>query len=166
MVAKSNLQATIPVNIGITAKALDAVTEVLEQQLADEHVLYIKLRNYHWNVRGMYFQPLHTLFQEQYTQLEGQIDEIAERIRSLGAFASGSMRAFMERSKLSETNHLNGNATAMLQAILTDHEMIIRQLRQGITTVEQAGDAGTTDFLTALLEMHEKMAWMIRAHIA
>lgn len=166
MVAKSNPIVSTTVNIGLETEALSKITDILEQQLADEHVLYIKLRNYHWNVRGMYFQPLHALFQEQYTQLEEQIDDIAERIRSLGAYASGSMRAFIDRSKLSETNHMNGDAAAMLNALLSDHESIIRQLREGVEVVTNVGDAGTADFLTALMEIHEKMAWMIRAHIA
>ncbi|MEM9990202.1 MAG: DNA starvation/stationary phase protection protein [Bacteroidota bacterium] len=166
MVAKSNSSSAVGINIGIDTSNRNKIVEVLEQQLADEHVLYIKLRNFHWNVRGMYFQPLHALFQEHYTLLEEQIDEIAERTRMLGAYASGSMQAFIARSSLSENGHLNGNAEAMLQILLDDQELIIRQLREGVATVEQAGDAGTTDFLTALLEMHEKMAWMLRAHVA
>lgn len=153
------------VNIGISNDNLEVVTTALATLLADEHVLYIKLRNYHWNVTGIHFQPLHTLFEEQYTLLANSIDEIAERIRSLGYFTPGSLENFKSIARLEESGHLNGKAEAMLKNLLKDHEAIIRILRKDIETAENAQDAGTADFLTALMEEHEKMAWMIRAHL-
>ena len=154
------------INIGIENKDRESVGQMLAQLLADEHVLYIKLRNYHWNVEGMYFQPLHALFEEQYTFLAEQIDDIAERMRSLGHYAPGSMAAFRELSRLQESDHLNGDATKMLQNILADHEMLIQVLRHDVDdSMEKFNDAGTSDFLTALMEEHEKMAWMVRSHL-
>lgn len=155
-----------PVNIGIGTQNRTEVAKMLNQLLADEHVLYIKLRNYHWNVEGMYFQQLHGLFEEQYNTLSVQIDDIAERIRSLGHYAPGSMQSFAEMSRLQESEHLNGDYKLMLQNILADHEMIIQVLRHDLeAAMEEFNDAGTSDFLTALMEAHEKMAWMIRAHV-
>lgn len=154
------------VSIGIDQKARERVAELLGSLLADEHVLYIKTRNYHWNVQGIHFQPLHAFFEEQYTLLEAQIDEIAERTRSLGFFAPGSMQAFLDRSRLQETDELGGDAQKMLQYLLLDHEAVIQVLRNNIVETDEIGDAGTSDFLTGLLEAHEKMAWMIRAHLA
>lgn len=154
------------VNIGIDRSNREKVVELLAQLLADEHVLYIKLRNYHWNVEGMSFGPLHELFEEQYNELAESIDDIAERIRSLGFYAPGNMDDFKELARLSETGHLNGKATQMLKNILADHEMIIQVLRENVDdTMEKYKDAGTSDFLTALMEDHEKMAWMIRSHL-
>ncbi len=158
--------ATDPVNIGIGSQNRVEVVKMLNQLLADEHVLYIKLRNYHWNVEGMYFQQLHALFEEQYTALSVQIDDIAERIRSLGHYAPGSMQSFEQMSRLQESGHLNGDYRLMLQNILADHEMIIQVLRHDLeAAMEEYNDAGTSDFLTALMEIHEKMAWMIRSHL-
>jgi starvation-inducible DNA-binding protein len=154
------------INIGISAENLETVTTALATLLADEHVLYIKLRNYHWNVTGIHFQPLHALFEEQYTLLANSIDEIAERIRSLGFFTPGSLGSFQSMARLEESGHLNGNAEAMLNNLLKDHEAIIRILRKDVEVAENANDAGTADFLTALMEEHEKMAWMLRAHLA
>lgn len=154
------------VSIGIQKSNRAEVSKLLANLLADEHVLYIKLRNYHWNVEGMYFQSLHALFEEQYTELAEQIDDIAERIRSLGHYAPGSMAAFRELARLQESDNLGGDAEGMLKNILADHEMIIQVLRLDLDDcMEKYNDAGTSDFLTALMEMHEKMAWMVRSHL-
>ena len=72
----------VDVNIGLHREKLAVVADILKQLLADEHVLYVKLRNYHWNVTGMNFQQLHAFFSEQYTAVSTYIDDIAERIRS------------------------------------------------------------------------------------
>lgn len=155
------------VDIGIAAENRKKVAEILNQLLADEHILYVKLRNYHWNVQGMFFAPLHELFQEQYEKLEERIDDIAERVRSLGHYSLGAMEAFKNHARLQESGHLDGDAVKMLQNILVDHEMIIKVLRHDVDeTMDTYKDAGTSDFLTALMEDHEKMAWMIRAHLA
>lgn len=154
------------IEIGIKADHRTAVVKMLEQLLADETVLYIKLRNYHWNVEGIHFQQLHALFQEQYTVLEEQIDDVAERIRSLGHYSPGSMGAFRELSRLKESDNLGGDGVLMLQNILADHEMIIQVLRHDLdAAMEEYNDAGTSDFLTGLMEIHEKMAWMVRSHL-
>ena len=155
------------INIGLDQGKREKIVEILAQLLADEHVFYMKLRNYHWNVEGMQFQPLHALFESQYNDIAPTIDDIAERIRSLGFYSPGSMQQMAQLARLSETGHLNGNAEKMLQNILVDQELLIQVLRRNITEIEQKyNDAGTMDFLTGIMEMHEKMAWMIRAHIS
>lgn len=154
------------IDIGIDAENRKAVSAALCQLLADEHILYIKTRNYHWNVTGMFFKPLHELFEEQYTAMATFIDDIAERIRSLGFFAPGSMEEFRGMARLVETNHLKGDAKQMLQNLIRDHETIIQILRHDQeAAAEKYGDDGTNDFLIALMEEHEKMVWMLRAHL-
>lgn len=152
--------------IGLSGETREKVAQMLSQMLADQHVLYIKLRNYHWNVTGMAFKPLHELFEEQYTQLAEFIDDTAERIRSIGFFTAGSMEAFRSQSRLVETDHLDGNAQKMIENLLRDQEAMIQILRHNVSELENLGDAGNADFLTALLEEHEKMAWMLRAHLS
>lgn len=152
-------------NIGLQAEKRTAIVKRLSRLLADEQILYTKLRNYHWNVQGMFFQPLHVFFEEQYTELFTITDDIAERIRSLGHFSIGSMIAFLDNTRLMESNHLNGNAEEMLRNILHDHELVIRSLRDDINVTQELGDEGTTDFLIGLMEIHEKMAWMVRSHL-
>lgn len=155
------------VNIGIEMADRNSVANMLGLLLADEHVLYIKLRNYHWNVTGAHFKPLHELFEEQYTALAEHIDDIAERIRILGFLTPGSMDEFKRMSRLEETSHLNGDAQKMLENLLLDHEAIIQILRHDLEVADKEhNDMVTSDFLTGLMEAHEKMAWMIRAHLA
>ncbi|MCB0620535.1 MAG: DNA starvation/stationary phase protection protein [Saprospiraceae bacterium] len=165
MQTKTVPSSAADIQIGIEESGRFTIVKNLSRLLADEHVLYVKLRNYHWNVTGPYFQPLHAFFQEQYTEVALQIDEIAERIRSLGHFAPGAMSGYLEQARLQETGHLDGNAQAMLKQLLADHELIVRSLRVDLETAMELGDAGTSDFLTGLMEIHEKMAWMVRAHL-
>jgi len=154
------------INIGMPKKDRDSVAEILSTLLADQHTMYIKLRNYHWNVEGMHFQALHDMFQEQYEQLEKFIDDTAERIRALGHYSPGSMEEFRKMARLQETSNLGGDAKKMLENLLADHEMIIQTLRVDVDeTADKFHDMGNSDFLTALMEEHEKMAWMLRSHL-
>jgi starvation-inducible DNA-binding protein len=154
-------------NIGLKDDERAGVVELLNNNLADLHVLYVKLRNYHWNVTGPQFRSLHELFEEQYTAVGDAIDEVAERVRSLGGFATGSMAEFTKTARLSEEKPGNvPPARTMIANLVADHEAIIRQLREDIDTADdKLGDTGTADFLTGLMEAHEKMAWMLRAHL-
>lgn len=152
-------------NLGLSTKSRETVLALLGRLLADEHVLYLKTRNFHWNVTGPYFGPLHALFESQYTALAETIDEIAERIRSLGGVAPGSMKEFLKLARLDEQPGGKLDSEKMLAALLTDHEAVIRTLRTDIAVADKAGDSGTNDFLVGLLEAHEKTAWMLRSHL-
>ena len=141
--------------------------DVLTQTLSDESVLLTKLRNYHWNVAGPHFQQLHELFKEQYGTLEIRVDQVAERIRALGAHAAGTMAEYLQRTALREHPGSFPAAHQMLHDVLGDHEVIIRSITEAITPpAQQALDIGTTDLLTSLLQDHEKMAWMLRASLS
>lgn len=153
-------------NLGLSSKARETVLGLLFKLLADEHVLYVKTRNFHWNVTGLDFGSLHLFFEKQYGELAETIDEIAERIRSLGGTAPGSMKEFLKLARLEEQPGDHLAAEKMLAALLTDHETIIRELRTDIDLIDKAGDAGTNDFLTGIMEEHEKKAWMLRAHLS
>lgn len=153
-------------NIGISDKNVASSAMMLNILLADEMVLYTKTRNYHWNVVGMEFIQLHKLFEEQYDQLAESIDEIAERIRQLGHYAVGSMKGFLSITNLLESENDVENASDMIRNLVNDHETIIRYLRENINkTADDYKDIGTSDFITGLMEQHEKMAWMLRAHL-
>lgn len=153
-------------NTGLAEQQRGGVNQILATLLADEHVLYIKTRNFHWNVVGPQFNDLHKFFEAQYDQLSESIDEIAERIRSLGGRAPGTMTEFLKQARLKETPGESPNARGMLSQLLADHESIIRNLRLDLASCgDKYGDAGTNDFLTGLMEAHEKMAWMLRSFL-
>jgi starvation-inducible DNA-binding protein len=154
------------VNLGLGTDSTSAIVEILKKGLADQHVLYVKTRNFHWNVTGPDFAQLHKLFDDQYNQLAEAIDATAERIRMLGSMAPGAMSAFLGQARLTEHEGKPPKASEMVAELVADHESIIRQLRQDIDTVDDdLGDVGTADFLTGQLQDHEKMAWFLRAHL-
>src|SRR5260370_32114568 len=153
-------------NLGIPEGHRSAVVQLLNALLADEHLLYTKTRNYHWNVIGPQFHDLHIFFEKQYEQLDQVIDEVAERVRTLGGAALGTLAEFQQHGRLSEQPGLQPAAKDMVTNLLADHEMIVRQLRQNVAACDtKLFDAGTSDFLTGLMERHEKMAWMLRAFL-
>jgi starvation-inducible DNA-binding protein len=136
----------------------------LNNLLADEYVLYTKTRNYHWNVVGPQFNDLHKFFQEQYEALDEMVDEVAERARSVGGKAYGTLAEFSQHSRLKEQPGKQPAAATMVANLQADHEAMVRTLRADLETVmEKHNDAGTNDFLTGLMEKHEKMAWMLRS---
>lgn len=154
-------------NIGLTAKNLSAVTGILSNVLADAQVLYNKTRKFHWNVSGNSFLELHLLFEEQYKQLEEAIDEIAERINKLGSPTPGTMQEFLQLTSLKENPGKYPSQKDMLKELLNDHESVIKALRQYIDDSDKKyNDAGTTDFLTGLMEKHETMAWKLRRYLS
>lgn len=154
------------IEIGISASNREAVAKILNRLLSDEVLLYVKTRNYHWNVTGPDFNALHKFFEAQYEELDEIMDEVAERVRALGVRSFGSLAEFVKHATLSEEPGRALSAKAMIGSLLADHEAIVQALRKDLAvTGEKYGDMGTSDFLTGLMEQHEKMAWMLRAHL-
>jgi starvation-inducible DNA-binding protein len=152
-------------NIGLSDEQRDNVVKILNTLLSDEYVLYTKTRNYHWNVLGPQFNDLHKFFEEQYTELNVVVDDVAERARTLGAWAFGTLKEFSQHARLSEHPGQYPNAREMIANLLADHETLVRQLRSDSEAVEKYHDMGTNDFLIGLMQKHEKMAWMLRAFL-
>ncbi|MGJ8678552.1 MAG: Dps family protein [Akkermansiaceae bacterium] len=151
--------------IGLDAKDTKKISTILSQILADQHVLYIKTRNYHWNLIGGRFHSLHVHFEEQYTKLAEAIDETAERIRMIGGVAPGSMKEFLGLASLKEDEGSLIEGDAAIQSLLDDNESAIKCLRKSITEIEELNDVGTADFLTGTLQHHEMTAWMLRSYL-
>lgn len=152
-------------NIGISEKNTQAVSEILNKLLADETVLYTKTRNYHWNIEGPSFREFHKFYENQYKELEEIIDLVAERIRYLGHFAEGRLKDFLKITHLAEEEYTSDQKT-QLQNLLRDHESVIISIREKIDTINgEYKDAGTADFVTGVMEQHEKMAWFIRSYL-
>lgn len=151
-------------DIGISENDRAGVIQVLGQLLADEYILYTKTRNYHWNVIGAHFSDYHKLFEGQYEGLSDDIDEIAERIRSLGGMTPATLSEFLKNTRLQEHPGKYHDAKTMVSNLLSDHERIIKTLRIDVEScATKYHDAGTQDFLTGLMEDHEKTAWMLRS---
>jgi starvation-inducible DNA-binding protein len=151
-------------NIGLTAKNTNTIATLLNILLADEHILYTKTRNYHWNYEGDNFMEMHKFYEGQYEELAEMIDEIAERIRMIGHHAEGRLKDFLKLTNLEEENYTT-DQNEQVKNLVDDHEDVIRIVRKDIATAEKLKDAGTMDFLTKIMEQHEKMAWMLRSYL-
>jgi starvation-inducible DNA-binding protein len=156
----------VAIDIGLSDRQRRGVVEILSRLLADEFVLYTKTRNYHWNVTGPQFNDLHRFFESQYEALDEVIDEVAERARALGGQAVATLREYLQLARIKEHAGRYPAAREMLGNLLADHEAVIQRLRRDLGVVaERFGDVGTNDFLTGLMERHEKMAWMLRSFL-
>lgn len=153
-------------NIGISENNRQAVADQLAKLLADEFVLYTKTRNAHWNVEGPDFHSMHIFFESQYQQLEDFVDSVAERMRKIGHYAPATLQQFLQLTHLTEAASNNNNSQGFIKELVADHESIIVFIRENINPfADEYKDLGTSDYLTGLLEKHEEMAWMLRAHI-
>ena len=154
-------------NIGISEENKSAVSAQLAKLLADEFVLYTKTRNAHWNVEGPDFHAMHIFFESQYEQLDDIMDSVAERIRKIGHYAPATLNQFLQLTHLTEATANNNTSLGFIKELLEDHESIIEFIRGNINPfANDYKDAGTSDFITGLMETHEGMAWMLRAHFA
>ena len=153
-------------SIGITPANLQAVASELSKLLADEFLLYTKTRNAHWNVEGPDFHSMHIFFEQQYEQLDEIMDSVAERIRQLGHYAPATLQGFLSLTHLTEKLGEQNDSLGFIKELVMDHENIIIFIREKINLfANEYGDAGTSDYITGLMEDHEKMAWMLRAHL-
>jgi starvation-inducible DNA-binding protein len=146
-------------NIALSDAQRDAAVGILNTVLSDEYVLYTKTRNYHWNVFGPQFNDLHKFFEAQYEELDEIVDEVAERARSLGGWACGTLKELLENTKIKEQPREYPDGRRMLSTLLADHESLIRKLRADLAI------AGVDNFLMEVMERHEKMAWVLRAYL-
>jgi len=152
--------------IGISDDNRLAVATELCKLLSDEFVLYTKTRNAHWNVEGPDFHSMHLFFEAQYEALDDMMDGVAERIRQLGHYSPGTLKDFLALTHLSEKTDNKNNSAGFIKELLADHESIIVFIRENVNPfASKYEDAGTSDYITGLMEQHEKMAWMLRAHL-
>ena len=152
------------INIGIDDSNRKKAAEQLGIVLASTYTLYLKTHNFHWNVVGPNFYPLHELFEEQYNELATAVDDIAERIRALGCFAPGSYSQFAKLSKIQETEGVSkGEETVRILA--EDNETMSRIAREAIAALEGTEDEVTSGLLGERMSVHEKTAWMLRSHL-
>lgn len=152
-------------HIGIPQENIKKIVKLLENIFADENVLYTKLKNFHWNVVEHNFRDYHKFLDELAATSLVKIDEIAERVRTLGSFIPASMDFFLKNAQLKESHALKKSGNDMMKELLDDYETQIRDIRKAIEKIEALDDAGTTDFLTQIMEEKEKQAWMIRSTI-
>ena len=152
-------------DLGIPDNQRLAIASGLSRLLADTYTLYLKTHNYHWNVTGPQFNTLHLMFEGQYTELALAVDLIAERIRALGEPAPGSYSAYSALATVKEANGVP-SADAMIRELAADQATVVRTARAVFPAADEAHDEPTADLLTQRMQVHEKIAWMLRSMAA
>ena len=148
----------------MNAQKSQQVAESLNQLLANFQVYYQNLRGFHWNVKGNRFFVLHAKFEELYNDAVEKVDELAERILTLGHTPLHSYAAYARVASLKAVENVS-DGDACLQAVLNDLAVLIRQEREIIALASEAGDDGTQDLLTPYISQQEKLVWMLCAYL-
>jgi len=141
------------------------VAEALTRVLGDTYSLYLKTHGYHWNVEGPNFKSLHELFEENYRAMWESMDEIAERIRSLGVYAPMGAAALSEGSSIDSADNNVPGANTMVQNLVAGHEAWLETAKSALDVASDEGDVASEDLLTPLIAAHEKIAWMLRSSL-
>lgn len=152
----------IDIDIGINEKDRVEIAEGLKHLLADSYTLYLQTHNFHWNVIGPQFRELHLMFEEHYTELAVAVDDIAERIRTIGVAAPGTYKEFAKLSSIQEVDGVP-TGTEMVDLLKQGHEQVVRTCRKVLKTAQAADDESTAALVSDRMRLHEKTAWMLRA---
>lgn len=150
------------IDIGISKSNRENIAEGLKRLLADSYTLYLQTHNFHWNVTGPQFRELHLMFEEHYTELATAVDEIAERIRTLGVAAPGTYKAFAQLSSIEEVDGVP-DAKEMVSLLTKGHEQVVKTCREALGPAQEADDESSAALISDRMRIHEKTAWMLRA---
>ena len=153
------------IDIGIIQSDREDIAHGLKCLLADSYTLYLQTHNFHWNVTGKQFRELHLMFEEHYTELAVAVDDIAERIRTLGVAAPGTYKAFAELSAIEEIDGVP-DALEMVKILTVGHEQVVKTCRQALKKAQEADDDSSAALISDRMRVHEKTAWMLRATVS
>lgn len=152
--------------IGMPESDRAAAARIFNITLCDLYVIYVKLRNFHWNVEDHHFRDLHILFEDQFNQVIQEIDDTAELVRQYGIVAFGSMKEFTSNCRLFEQTGATLDAQVMIKQLLDDHESLIRYMKADADVLlDKYKDAAGQNFMVDMITKHMKMAWFIRSNV-
>ena len=160
--AKNKSTAT---RLDIAGRLRDSMITLLNQQLADSADLYSQVKQAHWNVKGPHFIALHELFDKLAEDLEGPVDDIAERVTSLGGVARGTARMAARESRLAELPGDNFDGLKVVATLADRYAALAASTRKAIDAAGKAGDADTSDLFTGVSRGLDKALWFLEAHL-
>lgn len=147
----------------VQVKGAEKIIPALEVLLASEYVAALKLKNYHWNVISRRFFGNHAYFEDAYNEANERIDEIAERIRTLGVFAKGTMAEYLELSLIKEETSKNLSDVEMLINTGNDKVVILNALKETTELAWELWDIATESLLSGFVETYEKDLWKLNS---
>jgi starvation-inducible DNA-binding protein len=149
--------------ISLNEKEVKPIVDLLNDYLANYHVHYQKLRGCHWNIKGQNFFTLHVKFEELYTEAQTTIDEIAERVLTLGKPPHSRFEDYVRESTIKEIDTIGMKDLDMVDAILDDMSQLIAMERDLLLATDEADDDGTNDMVNRFMQFKEKTTWMLRS---
>ena len=150
--------------IGLEKKDMTEIIKKLNNLLSSYHIFYINVRGYHWNVKGEHFFSLHEKFEELYTDLQLQIDEIAERILTLGGVPFHAYSDFSENASIKEDKNVH-DGKACVKGLVSGLQALIEEQRIVAEAAEDVDDQGSADLVTEYVQEQEKLVWMYTAFL-
>jgi len=149
--------------ISLNETEVKPIVDLLNDYLANYHVHYQKLRGCHWNIKGQNFFTLHVKFEELYTEAQTTIDEIAERVLTLGKPPHSRFEDYVRESTIKEIDTIGMKDLDMVDAILEDMSQLIAMERELLLATDEADDDGTNDMVNRFMQFKEKTTWMLRS---
>lgn len=149
---------------GLATNSAAEIIDRLTVAVAETSVTQMKAQNFHWNVKGMAFGPLHELFGKVYTDHNAAIDDLAERIKALGGHAEGRYAQYLKLSSVQESDG-RLSATDMVSQLANDQRTLSATFRSLADLAESLDDLVTNDMAISRAEAHDKFAWMLAAHL-
>lgn len=142
---------------------METLVEIMRKALADTFQMYLKAHNFHWNVEGPNFSEYHSFFSNLYTELHDAVDPIAEHIRSLDAYAPGSLTRFLELAEVQDEMTIPA-PIEMMKKLYDDNQIVINTLNMALKLAETFDKQGLMDFLAGRIDVHHKHGWMLRSY--
>ncbi len=149
--------------ISLENKDVKSVVDLLNSYLANYHIHYQKLRGCHWNIKGQNFFTLHVKFEELYTNAQLTIDEIAERILTLGKPPHSRFEDYIKEASIKEIDTIGMKDLTMVDELLADMSNLIEMERNLLEASSAANDDGTNDMVNRFMQFKEKNTWMLRS---
>lgn len=140
------------------------VVEALNKQVANNTVLWTKIHNYHWYVKGPNFFSLHVKLEELYDTTATYVDDLAERILAIGGGPVAKQSEAIEEASIEEAEY-GLDAKAMVKQLTEDFDVLVAEMHQGIKTAEEAGDDSTADMFTGMITEVDKNNWMLKSYL-
>ena len=151
-------------NIGIDTKQAEKLIQRLNELLANAQVFYVNVRGLHWNIQGDKFFELHLKFEELYNDLNLKVDEIAERILTLGGQPMHAYSQYLKKATIKELTDVR-SAVPAVTSIVQSLGVLIELERKVLSLASEANDEGTSTLMSDYISMQEKQSWMYSAYL-
>jgi starvation-inducible DNA-binding protein len=158
------LNSKIMNKIGLNISMSKEISESLNDLLANYQLFYMNTRGFHWNIKGEKFFELHLKFEELYNELLIKVDEIAERILTLGGKPLHTYSDYIKLSVINEKSHMSG-AHETVGSVLESFEILLRKQRVLLDMASKANDEGTNALMSDYIREQEKLVWMYNAFL-